>query len=293
MQDLWILLFFMTVPWMFCGTERNDKLMHRNRGILKRIDHEQLASESRVFMEVKRGKKKVIPTPDYDSVGDADDKNLGADNKDDKELPTCLMCVCLTGSVYCEEISPDMTTVPPLPKETAFFYARFNKIKKIASKDFGDIATLRRIDLTGNLISEIEDGAFSKLSQLEELTLAENKLVKLPMLPAKLVSLNVNHNLLKTKGVKANIFKKLSKLAYLYLGDNELEAVPPLPESLRVVHLHNNNITTFTDETFCKGNETHIRYNMQEVRLDGNPIVLAQYPNSFICLRALPIGQYK
>lgn len=68
-------------------------------------------------------------------------------------------------------------------------------------------ATLRRIDLSGNLISEIEDGAFSKLNQLEELTLAENKLVKLPMLPAKLVSLNVNHNLLKTKGVKANIFK--------------------------------------------------------------------------------------
>ncbi len=68
-------------------------------------------------------------------------------------------------------------------------------------------ATLRRIDLTGNLISEIEDGAFSKLDQLEELTLAENKLVKLPMLPAKLMSLNVNHNLLKTKGIKANIFK--------------------------------------------------------------------------------------
>lgn len=73
-------------------------------------------------------------------------------------------------------------------------------------------ATLRRIDLTGNLISEIEDGAFSKLNQLEELTLAENKLVKLPMLPAKLVSLNANHNLLKTKGVKANIFKvKINK----------------------------------------------------------------------------------
>jgi len=68
-------------------------------------------------------------------------------------------------------------------------------------------ATLRRIDLSGNLISEIEDGAFSKLDQLEELTLAENKLVKLPMLPAKLLYLNVNHNLLRTKGVKANIFK--------------------------------------------------------------------------------------
>ncbi len=67
--------------------------------------------------------------------------------------------------------------------------------------------TLRRIDLTGNLISEIEDGAFSKLTLLEELSLAENRLVKLPMLPAKLTNFNANHNLLKTRGVKANAFK--------------------------------------------------------------------------------------
>lgn len=57
--------------------------------------------------------------------------------------------------------------------------------------------------------------------------------------------------------------------------------------------MQNNNITTLTDETFCKGNDTHyIRYNMQEVRLDGNPVILAQHPNSFICLKSLPIGLY-
>lgn len=55
------------------------------------------------------------------------------------DLPTCLLCVCLTGSVYCEEVSPDMTAVPTLPKETAYLYARFNKIKKISTKDFADI----------------------------------------------------------------------------------------------------------------------------------------------------------
>lgn len=55
------------------------------------------------------------------------------------DLPTCLLCVCLTGSVYCEEVSPDMTSVPTLPKETAYLYARFNKIKKISAKDFADI----------------------------------------------------------------------------------------------------------------------------------------------------------
>ncbi|XP_071380733.1 osteoglycin, paralog a [Centroberyx affinis] len=212
---------------------------------------------------------------------------------DASDLPTCLLCVCLTGSVYCEEVSPDMTAVPTLPKETAYLYARYNKINKIAAKDFADIVTLRRIDLTGNLISEIEDGAFSKLTLLEELSLAENRLVKLPMLPAKLISFNANHNLLKTRGVKATAFKKLTKLVNLFLADNQLEAVPQIPESVRIVHLQNNNITEISTDTFCKGNNTYyLRPTLNEVRMDGNPVLLAKYPNSFTCLKMLPVGRY-
>ncbi|KAM9759881.1 osteoglycin, paralog a [Menidia menidia] len=213
---------------------------------------------------------------------------------DASDLPTCLLCVCLTGSVYCEEVSPDMTSVPTLPKETAYLYARFNKITKISTTDFADIVTLKRIDLTGNLISEIEDGAFSKLALLEELSLAENRLVKLPMLPAKLVSFNANNNLLKTKGVKSNTFKKLTKLANLYLGDNELEAVPQIPEGVRILHLQNNNITEINTDTFCKSNNTYyLRPSLSEVRMDGNPVVLSKYPDSFTCMKVLPVGQYR
>lgn len=222
------------------------------------------------------------------------------------EMPTCLLCVCLTGSVYCEEVSPEISTIPLLPKETGYLYARFNKIRKIRNKDFGDMGrddfscqvflhcsgrslttcwtpplslslqfpvTLRRIDLTGNDIAEIDDGAFTNLHNLEELILAENRLTKLPMLPTKLVLFNANFNNLLTSGVKATAFKvslggkslyvgvfpsvfmylwlwfikqriscrffpqKLTKLAYLYLGNNELKSVPHLPESLHVVHL--------------------------------------------------------
>lgn len=68
-------------------------------------------------------------------------------------------------------------------------------------------ATLRRIDLTGNLIAEIEDGAFLKLPNLEELNLGENRLTKLPMLPTKLYSFDASKNRLKTQGVKATAFK--------------------------------------------------------------------------------------
>uniref|UniRef100_A0A8C4U0S2 Mimecan n=1 Tax=Falco tinnunculus TaxID=100819 RepID=A0A8C4U0S2_FALTI len=221
-----------------------------------------------------------------------DDSERNVPPTKDTNLPTCLLCVCLSGSVYCEEI--DIEAVPPLPKETAYLYARFNKIKRIAVSDFADITTLRRIDFSGNRIEEIEDGAFSKLLLLEELSLAENRLLKLPVLPPKLTTFNANQNRIKSRGIKANAFKRLTNLAYLYLGHNALESVPlNLPESLRILHLQYNNITTITDDTFCKSNNTrYIRTSMDEIRMEGNPILLAKHVNAFSCLRTLPVGTY-
>ncbi|XP_055983764.1 mimecan [Sorex fumeus] len=212
--------------------------------------------------------------------------------KETDEMPTCLLCVCLSGSVYCEEI--DIDAVPPLPKESAYLYARFNKIKKLTAKDFADIPNLRRMDFTGNLIEDIEDNTFSQLALLEELTLAENLLLRLPVLPPKLTLFNAKYNRIESKGIKANTFKKLNNLSYLYLDHNDLESVPPnLPESLRVIHLQFNDITSITDDTFCKANDTrYIRDRIEEIRLEGNPIALGKHPNSFICLKRLPIGSY-
>lgn len=219
------------------------------------------------------------------------DENV-TDATEAKDLPTCLACVCLSGSVYCEET--DIEEVPPLPKETAYLYARFNKIKKITVKDFSDFPTLKRIDLTGNVIEEIEEKSFEKLVNLEQLSLAENKLTRIPALPTKLTSFNANENMIKSKAVKANAFKKLTSLAYLYLAHNQLDNVPAnLPESLRVLHLQFNNIDSITDDTFCKANDTrYIRPKLDEIRMDGNPVILGKYPNSFTCLRILPHGSY-
>ncbi|KAM7411686.1 hypothetical protein PAMA_021596 [Pampus argenteus] len=242
-------------------------------------------------MEARKPTNLMVSDLDYETPQESNTDPGSAPKTN--EMPTCLLCVCLSGSVYCEEVSPEMSAVPALPKETAYLYARFNKIMKIKNKDFADMAPLKRIDLTGNLIAEIEDGAFSKLPNLEELNLAENRLTKIPALPTKLVSFNANFNKLTTQGVKATAFKKLVRLEYLYLGNNELTAVPQLPESLHTVHLHNNKIAKITDKTFCKGNDSYyIRPNLDEVRLDGNPIKLSQHPDSFICLYTLPIGQY-
>ncbi|XP_070591883.1 mimecan [Erythrolamprus reginae] len=222
-----------------------------------------------------------------------DEEKIAEGTTNYTKLATCLLCVCLIRSMYCEEI--DIESIPVLPKETGYLYARFNKIKKVKVSDFADIPTLRRIDLTGNAIQEIEDGAFAKLILLEELSLADNRIAKLPLLPPKLITLNLNNNRIKSRGIKANAFKKLTKLSYLYLAQNALEYVPPnLPESLRILHLQFNNITSITDETFCKGNNQtrYVRQRMDQIRMEGNPVILGKYPNAFICLKSLPEGKY-
>ncbi|XP_069330116.1 mimecan isoform X1 [Eulemur rufifrons] len=238
--------------------------------------------------------KETMIIPDKKSLQLQKDESITSlpPKKENDEMPTCLLCVCLSGSVYCEEV--DIDAVPPLPKESAYLYARFNKIKKLTAKDFADIPNLRRLDFTGNLIEDIEDGTFSKLTLLEELSLAENQLLKLPVLPPKLTLFNAKHNKIKSRGIKANAFKKLNNLSFLYLDHNALESVPlNLPESLRVIHLQFNSITSITDDTFCKANDTsYIRDRIEEIRLEGNPISLGKHPNSFICLKRLPIGSY-
>lgn len=57
--------------------------------------------------------------------------------------------------------------------------------------------------------------------------------------------------------------------------------------------LQHNNITTINDDTFCKSNNTrYIRTRMDEIRMEGNPILLAKHVNAFSCLRTLPVGTY-
>ncbi|XP_076012988.1 osteoglycin, paralog a [Genypterus blacodes] len=292
MNDMKSLFFsYIVVPWLVSASASFNQ---DSQLILGPVTGQELNGyfTDQVYLKSRRAMREV--SHGMNIVANEPDDSLNPEGGNASDLPTCLLCVCLTGSVYCEEITPDMTTVPALPKETAYLYARFNKIKKISTKDFSDYVTLKRIDLTGNLISEIEDGAFSKLMVLEELSLAENRLVKLPMLPNKLTSFNANYNHLKTKGVKATAFKKMGKLVNLFLANNQLEAVPQIPESVRILHLQNNNITEISTDTFCKGNNTYyLRPNLSEIRMDGNPVVLSKNPDSFTCLKSLPTGKYR
>lgn len=69
------------------------------------------------------------------------------------------------------------------------------------------LGDLRRIDLTSNLISEIDEDAFRKLPRLRELVLRDNKIRQLPELPATLTFIDISNNRLGRKGIKQEAFK--------------------------------------------------------------------------------------
>ncbi|XP_039352971.1 epiphycan [Mauremys reevesii] len=205
-------------------------------------------------------------------------------------LPTCLLCTCLGTTVYCDD--HELDAVPPLPKKTTHFYSRYNRIKKINKNDFANQNNLKRIDLTSNFISEIDEDAFRELPQLQELVLRDNKIRQLPELPPSLTFIDVSNNRLGRKGIKEEAFKDMVDLHHLYITDNNLDHIPlPLPESLQALHLQNNNIQEMHEDTFCKMKDvTYARRALEDIRLDGNPINLSKTPSAYMCLPRLPIG---
>ncbi|XP_032027569.1 epiphycan [Hylobates moloch] len=207
-----------------------------------------------------------------------------------EDFPTCLLCTCISTTVYCDD--HELDAIPPLPKNTAYFYSRFNRIKKINKNDFASLSDLRRIDLTSNLISEIDEDAFRKLPQLRELVLRDNKIRQLPELPITLTFIDISNNRLGRKGIKQEAFKDMYDLHHLYLTDNNLDHIPlPLPENLQALHLQNNNILEMHEDTFCNvKNLTYIRKALEDIRLDGNPINLSKTPQAYTCLPRLPVG---
>ncbi|KAJ6651578.1 hypothetical protein lerEdw1_020819 [Lerista edwardsae] len=205
-------------------------------------------------------------------------------------LPTCLLCTCLATSVYCDD--RELEALPLLSQQTTHVYARYNRIKKVNKDDFTHLSNLKRIDLTSNFISEMDEDAFRNLPQLQELILRDNKIRQLPELPPTLVFIDVSNNRLGRKGIKEEAFKDMIDLHHLYITDNNLDHIPlPLPESLQSLHLQNNNIQEMHEDTFCKMKDySYIRKALEDIRLDGNPINLSKTPYAYMCLPRLPVG---
>ncbi|NXE50342.1 OPT protein, partial [Casuarius casuarius] len=206
--------------------------------------------------------------------------------------PSCLRCLCLGTSVYCDDAG--LERVPPLPPHTAYLYARFNRIGHIRAGDFAGLKELKRVDLTSNNISQVDADAFRLLPSLQELILPGNRLTALPELPRSIVRLDARLNSIPSAGIRPEAFQDLTQLQFLHLSDNELDHIPaPLPQSLRSLHLQNNNIQTMQEDTFCDSRDhSHIRRALEDIRLDGNPINLSLFPDAYFCLPRLPTGRF-
>ncbi|KAF1496769.1 Opticin, partial [Pygoscelis antarcticus] len=207
-------------------------------------------------------------------------------------LPSCLLCLCIGTSVYCDDA--DLEHIPLLPPETTYLYARFNRIGTIRASDFTGLKKLKRIDLTSNFISWADVDAFRLLPSLQELILPENRLTALPELPRSIIRLDARLNRIPSTGLQPEAFRDLKQLQFLHLSDNQLDYIPvPLPESLRSLHLQNNNIQTMHEDTFCNSQDhSQIRRALEDIRLDGNPINLSLFPNAYFCLPRLPTGRF-
>ncbi|XP_053725396.1 opticin isoform X1 [Synchiropus splendidus] len=207
-------------------------------------------------------------------------------------MPVCLLCTCVGGSVYCDDVG--LEQMPPLPKDTTHFYGRFNNIRHIKSSDFHNLNKLQSIDLTENHIAEMDEDVFQSLQQLQELLLPHNNLKMLPLLPNTLKRIDLRHNRLISRGLHLEGFKDMEQLEFLYLSNNNLDYIPsPLPLSLRVLHLQNNNIQVLHEDTFCNSHDrSFIRRNLEDIRLDGNPLDLNLFAPAYICLPRLPVGSH-
>ncbi|XP_071624570.1 opticin [Heliangelus exortis] len=206
--------------------------------------------------------------------------------------PSCLLCLCIGTSVYCDDAN--LEQVPPLPPDTTHLYARFNHIGAIRAGDFTGLKKLKRIDLSSNSISRVDSDAFRLLPSLQELILPQNQLRALPDLPHTITHLDARLNRIPSSGLQPQAFRNLKQLQFLHLSDNQLDHIPtPLPQSLRSLHLQNNNIQTMPEDTFCSSQAPgQIRRELEDIRLDGNPINLSLFPSAYFCLPRLPTGHF-
>ncbi|NXD56391.1 OPT protein, partial [Corvus moneduloides] len=242
--------------------------------------------------ETTAGTPKLQPPSGAGPVPPAPIPRQGEADSAPPGLPSCLLCLCLGTSVYCDDA--DLEHIPALPPDTTYLYARFNRIGAVRASDFSGLEKLRRIDLSSNSISWADADAFRLLPSLQELLLPENRLTALPELPRSIVRLDARLNRIPSAGLRPEAFRDLKQLQFLHLSDNQLDFIPvPLPESLRSLHLQNNNIQTMHEDTFCDSQDQgQIRRALEDIRLDGNPINLSLFPNAFFCLPRLPTGRF-
>ncbi|KAF2366624.1 Leucine-rich repeat [Trinorchestia longiramus] len=166
-----------------------------------------------------------------------------------------------------------------------------NRLKNVPSAALTHLSNLRLLDLSGNHINLVPDGAFGGL-QLETLKLGDNDIYLSPNsfqgLEKSLKNLNLKGAGLDS--LPASIFS-LETLAFLDLAQNEIQTLPPGAlrslHSLTALNLERNLLQALGPDVFVGVNDT-----LSSLSLLNNLISI--YPteaiNSLTDLRVLDIG---
>lgn len=178
--------------------------------------------------------------------------------------------------VYCDH--RNLKTIPNVPPYTWYLYLQNNQIEVIPEKALRNATQLKWLNLNHNKITDqgVEEGVLKGLTSLvhlwiednllttipsqlptslEQLTLARNKISKIPAGVFSgmdhLALLDLLGNKLEDEAVTEQSLKGLSSLVQVNLAKNNLKAMPPgLPESTVQLYLDSNDIEKIPPEYF-------------------------------------------
>ncbi|KAJ8394690.1 hypothetical protein AAFF_G00042900 [Aldrovandia affinis] len=177
--------------------------------------------------------------------------------------------------VDCSGVGPDVAPVP-IPLDTSFLDLSTNSIRTITNSMLAGpgYTTLAGLDLSANLISKVEGGAFSKLRYLEALDLSHNFLEELmdgcfQGLP--LAEVDLSNNRLRELRLEVFAAKGHGRPMIVDMSNNQVAKVSRDPQTgppnLQSLTLAGNQLTSVP-----RLQGVPLRY----LSLDGNPIAAIQ-----------------
>uniref|UniRef100_A0A4W4HLJ4 Slit homolog 1a (Drosophila) n=1 Tax=Electrophorus electricus TaxID=8005 RepID=A0A4W4HLJ4_ELEEL len=164
------------------------------------------------------------------SIPGSEDSRLNNECNDEPVCPA--KCRCESNVVDCSNLR--LTKVPDhIPASTAELRLNNNEITSLeATGAFKTLTQLKKINLSNNKISEIEDGVFEGASSITELHLTANQL----------------------DSVRSGMFRGLEGLRMLMLRNNRISCIHNNSftglYNVRLLSLYDNQLTTITPGAF-------------------------------------------
>lgn len=148
------------------------------------------------------------------------------------ECPSTCRCLyqCSSSQTFALCADVHLTEVPRnLSSNVTALYLRNNSISSLHRESFSHLPNLQYIDLSENIISDVEDATFYELRDLGTLYLNRNDLHEinpgmLNISSPNFVHLNLSSNRISL--VEEKSFNNIQKMTLLELADNDLEVLP-------------------------------------------------------------------